>query len=276
MTESAGDLTGIDWDDAFSNSAHIPGGDDYYDRWIATAEAFRAGAPGETDISYGPAPRQYFDLFHPAETPRGLVVFVHGGYWMATGKSDWSHLAAGALSRGWAVALPGYTLAPEARIGAITAEVAKAIAAAAERVAGPVRLTGHSAGGHLAARMVCDDTPLPAAIADRIDRVVSISGVHDLRPLQLTGMNETLGLTRPEAAAESPALHRLRPGVSVTAWVGAAERPEFLRQAALLAEAWSTPDVSVPVVAEPGRHHFDVIEGLTDPDHPLTKALTGD
>lgn len=276
MTDRTRQDTGIDWTDAFANSAHIPNGDAYYDGWARTAAAFRARHEGEIDIPYGDAPRQCLDLFRPDDTPHGLMVFVHGGYWMGSGKSDWSHMAAGALSRGWAVALPGYTLAPEARIAAITAEIGSAIAKAAGQVDGPLRLAGHSAGGHLVARMVCDDSPLPEPVARRIDRVISISGVHDLRPLQLAAMNETLRLDPAEAAAESPALHRPRPGVSVTAWVGAAERPEFLRQAALLSEAWSTVDAPVPLVAEPSRHHFDVIDGLCDPDHALTRSLLDD
>lgn len=124
--------------------------------------------------------------------------------------------------------------------------------------------------------MVCDDSPLPPEVAARVQRVVSISGLHDLRPLLLHSMNAELQLDPAEAASESPILHARCPGGAVTAWVGAAERPEFLRQSALLAEAWSTPAAPVPLVADPGRHHFDVIEGLTDPDHPLCRCIAGD
>lgn len=276
MAKTTPDLSGIDWTDAFINSAYIPDGDTFYDRWAVAAANFRDGTVGEVDIPYGPAQRQRLDLFRPNGATRGLLIFVHGGYWMGSGKSDWSHLSAGALARGWSVALPGYTLAPAARIGAITREIGAAIAAVSDMVEGPIRLTGHSAGGHLVTRMICDDSPLPDAVLGRIDRVVSISGVHDLRPLQLAEMNETLGLDPEEATTESPALRHVHPGVPVTAWVGASERPEFLRQAALLSEAWSTPGFPVPVVAEPGRHHFDVIDGLCDPDHSLTKALLED
>lgn len=261
-------VTGIDWEDAFANAAHIPGGDGYPDRWQSAAAAFREVALGQTDIAYGAGSRTKLDLFLPDRTPRGLVVFVHGGFWLAFDKSFWSHLAAGPLAHGWAVALPSYTLAPDARISQITAQVGKAIAHAAGLVDGPIRLSGHSAGGHLAARMVCDDSPLPASIAGRVERVVPISGLHDLRPLQFHSMNQTLGLNPAEAALESPVLHRPGSEMAITAWVGAAERPEFLRQSALLAEAWQ-----IPLVADPGRHHFGVIEGLVDPDHPLSRCL---
>lgn len=269
------DMTGIDWEDAFTNAVHIPGGMGYPARWAELAQAFRKQAGGRFDLPYGPGPRERMDVFLPEGTPRGLVTFIHGGFWLAFDKSSWSHLAAGPLAHGWAVVLPSYTLAPEARIGSITRQTGRAIAAAAGLVDGPIRLAGHSAGGHLATRMVCDDSPLPESIAGRIERVASISGVHDLRPLQCHSMNEKLRLTASEAAAESPALHRRRANVDVVAWVGAAERPEFLRQSALLCESWSTPEAPVHLVAESSRHHFNVIDGLCDPDHELTRFLAG-
>ena len=85
----------VDWDDAYANAAHIPGGEAYPARWEARAAAFRAAA-GErlrSGLPYGPHPRQRFDLFLPEGTPRGLVVFVHGGYWRAFDRGTWSHLA---------------------------------------------------------------------------------------------------------------------------------------------------------------------------------------
>ncbi|MCB1445029.1 MAG: alpha/beta hydrolase [Rhizobiaceae bacterium] len=269
------EMHGIDWEDAFANAAYIDGGADYTDRWAREAEEFRRTANAELDISYGPAPRERFDLFLPATEPKGLALFVHGGYWVSFDKSSWSHLANGALSSGWAVALPSYTLAPDARIHEITQAIGRAVTAAAGRVQGPIRLAGHSAGGHLVSRMVCEDTPLDAATANRISRVVSISGLHDLRPLQLHSMNGLLKLDPKEAASESAALLSPRPDIGIIAWVGARERPEFLRQSALIAEAWGRKGAGTNLIADPDRHHFDVVDGLTDPDHPLTRAFVG-
>lgn len=263
----------IDWTDAFDNSGHVPGSSRLAGQWAAEAMAFRAaaGAHGRmrADLVYGPGERNRLDLFVPAGDPAGLVVFVHGGFWRMLDKSSWSHMAAGALAAGWAVALPGYTLAPAARISAITAEIGAAVTAAAAQVPGPLRLIGHSAGGHLVTRMLCDDSPLGGGVADRLARVVSLSGVHDLRPLLKAAMNDTLHLDAAEAAAESPALHTRAGTCPLTLWVGAGERPEFLRQTRLMAEAWP----GARDVYEAGRNHFTVIEGLTRPDSPLLRAL---
>ena len=257
-----------DWDDAYANTIHIPDGAAYPARWTARAEAFRktlaSAGKARIDLAYGPAPRNRLDLFYPAGPRKGLVVFIHGGFWKAFDKSTWSHLAEGSLNAGFAVAMPSYTLCPDARIAGIAKEIAAAIEFAATRVRGEIPLCGHSAGGQLATRMICEASPLGDATASRIARIVSISGLHDLRPLMATKMNEALRIDPQEAKLESPALLAPRPRQSVVCWVGADERPEFIRQSRILAEMWKGFDTRMTLVEEPGRHHFNVIDGLVD------------
>ena len=262
-----------DWDDAYANSAYIPDTNALVEGWWRDAAAYRAASACELDVPYGRGARAKLDLFHPAGSTRGLVVFVHGGYWMDFDKSAWSHLAAGPVARGWAVAIPSYDLCPDARIAQITRQIADAVGEAAARVAGPIALSGHSAGGQLAMRLVCADAPLPAVTADRIRRVVGISGVYDLRPLLRTRMNTTLGLDEAEASSESPALLRPEGDADLTLWVGAAERPEFRRQSALLANIWYGMGMSTQLVEAAGRHHFDVFAPLCEASSDLTRRL---
>ncbi|WP_353473395.1 alpha/beta hydrolase [Salipiger sp. H15] len=261
--------------DAYANAAHIPGADAFPPRWSADAAAFRAGMEAQgrfRSLAYGPGAREALDLFLPEGEPRGLVVFVHGGYWLRFDRSVWSHFAAGALEAGWAVAMPSYDLCPEVRISDITRQVAAAVSVAAGEVAGPIRLTGHSAGGHLVARMLAPGV-LPAAVAARITGVVPISPLSDLRPLMLTDMNAGLRLDEAEAGAESP-IFQPAPAVPVTVWVGGAERPAFLDQARWLGEAWAASG-GCEVVIDAGLHHFDVIDGLAEAGSPLCRAVTG-
>ena len=252
----------MDFDRAYANSPFIPGAETFPPRWTREAAAFRAtiGQRARTAIPYGPKPRNCLDLFLPEAAPQGLLVFVHGGYWLSFDREMWSHLAAGAVARGWACAVPSYTLAPEAQIGAMTQEIASAVEVAASLVAGPVVVTGHSAGGHLSARMGCADVSLSTPVK----RVVPISPLADLEPISLTAMNADLRLDPAEIAGESPARLSLRPAVQSHVWVGAQERPAFLWQARVLSEAWSCP-----WTPESGKHHFDVIDGLTDPASAL-------
>lgn len=260
------------FDDAFANGKYIAGGADFPKRWNAKSDGLRRdlGARARLGLRYGSGARQWFDLFLPEGPALGLMVFIHGGYWLAFGPRDFSHLAAGALARGWACAMPAYTLAPEARISAMTAEMAAALPVMAAEVAGPIAICGHSAGGHLSARLACADLRLDRGVTERIRSIVPISPLSDLRPLMETAMQADLKLDPAEARAESPALLQRRPGQSVHVWVGGGERLRFLDQARRLGNAWSCP-----VTVEEGRHHFDVIDGLADPQSALMAALLG-
>jgi len=265
--------TKTDWDDAYANGKYIDGADSFPDRWAAKAAALRAGqaanGKAELDLSYGPHTREKLDILLPDCAPKGLVVFVHGGYWLAFDKSWWSHLAAGPLARGYAVALPSYVLAPEVKIAEITRQIGAAIDFAAGRIAGPIFLTGHSAGGHLVSRMLCGDMKWSSCFAERISKVVSISGLHDLRPLRKTAMNDQFKLSEADAIAESPLLHKDVLPVPVVAFVGGNERPVFVEQSRWLARDWPNARLHI----DPGKHHFDVIDGLQDPQSTLTRAL---
>jgi len=280
MNEQTTRINIIDWDDAFDNSSYVPSSDTLAARWSAAASDFRTKTQktglADLDLAYGPLPRNQLDLFYP-EIPRpngGLIVFIHGGYWQKLDKSYWSHLAEALTASGWAVGVPSYSLAPAIRITAITEEIRSAIEFAASRVEGPIRLVGHSAGGHLATRMVCDDSGLSTQVLHRVQRVMSVSGIHDLRPLSMTRMNTILQLSEKEAISESPALHTPLPNVRISFWVGAGERPELIRQTRLIAEIWQAIASDVSDHYEMGMNHFSIIESLTAPQTALFKELT--
>jgi len=263
----------MDYDDAYANGPYIPGADDYPARWLKASGdwAFVQGAEGRRrdGLPYGDSGRQRFDLFYPEGAPKGLMVFVHGGYWLKFDRSYWFHLSKGAVAKGWAVAMPSYDLCPEVRISEITRQIASAVNVTAGMVDGPVILSGHSAGGHLVARML-EPGLLDPEVAARLLRVMPISPVSDLRPLMHTAMNADFRLDLAGAEAESPVLMHERLDVPVTVWVGADERPVFLDQARWLAEAWGADHV-----IDDGKHHFDVIDGLIDPDSKMINALLG-
>ncbi len=155
----------------------------------------------------------------------------------------------------------------------MTSQIAAAIDVAASMVAGPLRITGHSAGGHLATRMICDDTLLSKTVLGRIETVQSISGLHDLRPLMQTKLNDILHLDENEARLESCVLHRPILSIPYTCCVGGGERPEFIRQSEVMAQMWDGLDTLTRCVVDGQYNHFTVIEVIRDPDSEIVSNL---
>ncbi|WP_107498281.1 alpha/beta hydrolase [Thalassobius sp. I31.1] len=261
-------------DDAYANGAYIEGAADYPERWEELAHDWRmhenTAGRARLNLAYGDAPRQQFDLFLPESRPEGTLIFIHGGYWRAFDNKSWSHLAKGAQACGWTVAMPSYTLCPEASIADITQEIRKALHHIAGMTRGPIALAGHSAGGHLVARMLCHDVVLAPDVAERLVKVTPISPLSDLRPLVDTAMNDDFAMDADSAWAESPLRETAPRKTPATCWVGGDERPAFLDQARWLADAWGGE-----LVVDPDLHHFNVIDALADETSTLTKAVLG-
>jgi arylformamidase len=195
-----------------------------------------------------------------------LLVFVHGGYWQALSAAASLYLAPGALDQEWSYAAVEYTLAPEADLPTMVDECREALAdLAALGPHGTVVVAGHSAGAHLVAMSILV-RPSPL----RVDRVVLLSGVYDLRPLVLTTINDALRLDDGSASALSPALlpvaaEVVADGTAVLIAVGDDETDAFRAQAHVHAARLRIGGLPVDERVSSGRHHFDIVDDLVDP-----------
>ena len=200
-----------------------------------------------------------------------LFVFVHGGYWQALSAADSMYLAPGALAAGWSFAALEYTIAPEGDLPTMVAEVSAALGALAE-VADPtsVVLAGHSAGAHLCAMSALVQQP-----ALRIDRVVLLSGVFDLRPIVMTSVNEPLGLDHDAACASSPMLLPVACTPAVTVAWGDADTDAFEAQSIAYAAVLRRAGAAVSELRCEHRNHFDIVDDLVDPRGRLGAATLG-
>lgn len=268
-----------DWETAYSNRKAIPD----MAEWLADASR-KSGrylqsfdAAKNLGLPYGPGDRQKIDILSPPK-PAGTLIFIHGGYWRASSNADHYHFAAGAVQRGWQVALVDYPLCPAVRISDISAGVVQAVARIVDDAgSGPVVLSGHSAGGQLASHVVSSRSGLPDEARRQIVRVVSLSGLHDLRPLvNAHDLNRDLRLTEDEAARTSPALDRPGHAFQLFCVCGGGELPEFRRQNELLANVWT--GFGLPTSAsELGEvDHFRLLDAMTHPDTELTRLLTNE
>ena len=245
----------------------------------------RARSDCRLDLRYGEGPSETLDLFLPPKPGAPVLVYLHGGYWRALDKNDFSFVAPAFTQAGALVAVPNYALCPMVSIEDITWQLVRALQwvwqHAAQHGGDPQRIAvvGHSAGGHLAAMMLsCRwkqvDESLPAQL---VGGALSISGLFDLEPLRHTPfLQGDLKLTPASVRRLSPAFFP-RPKGKLYATVGAAESEEFLRQNQLIRDVWGP--TAVPVCETvPGRNHFDVLESLIEPGarlHDLALRLLG-
>lgn len=250
----------------------------YFARWAAASAAARDRLPGRRDLAYGETDTQTLDLFTVPSAPAPLLVFLHGGWWQAMDKSDFSFIAPAFHDRGIAVAVVNYTLAPAAAIGTIVEESRAALAFLRRHAgelgidAGRLAVAGHSAGGHLAAMLALDEiTPAPPVVC-------AISGVFDLEPIRLCYLNRVLGLT----AAETPGLSPLRlverrrggmPAPRLLLSVGGRETAELRRHQAEFAACWREHVAPPAIVEQPEDDHFSIMDRLAQPGSPLSRAL---
>ena len=252
----------------YNNRALVPDHPAYFARWQRDSEFVRATLPCSLDLAYGPDARHRLDFF-PAANPRGTLVFIHGGYWRTLDKSMFSWLAAAWVAAGVNVALPNYRFAPAVRIDAIVDDAVAAVNWLFEQpgLANRMVVSGHSAGGHLAAALFA--APRAALRFDpaRIAGGVPISGVFDFQPLKLFSYNADFHL-------DDAAIARLnlfdKPRTVAAPLViaaGAAESSEFVRQSRLLAHAWAPQARELLLL--PGLHHFSVVDAFCERGQPL-------
>lgn len=258
----------------------VPSHQENFARWRAWSEAARAVLPHQADLAYGAHPRETLNFFAASQPGQPILVFIHGGFWQAMDKSDFDFVAQGfasAQAGGIAnVAVLNYPLAPAARMDRIVASLRRALlwlwrqAPALGADPNAICVAGHSAGGHLAAMAALADWPAqePNAPPLLVKGASAISGIFDLRPVQLSFHNDVLRLDLDEAERNSPLLllssaKRSLPPMAFA--VGEYETDAFHDQQSTFVSAYHGVAPVVTAITEPRRHHFDILDALGSP-----------
>jgi arylformamidase len=264
----------------YNNRALVPNFQSYFDRWVNDSKVARTKVHGIYDIAYGQEPRQTLDFFPARKKPPSggapLMVFIHGGYWRSTAKSDYSFLAPAFTDAGAALAVIEYRLCPQVSMEDLARDVLAAVTWAYQHAGhygcNPHHLyvSGHSAGGHLTAMMLAAQWPRwhGALPADVVRGGVAISGLFDLEPIRRASfLNVDLKLTPASVARLSPAFMQPATHAPLITAVGGDESSEFKRQNAMIGERWA--QVLHADVAMPGLNHFNVCSAFGDANNPL-------
>ncbi len=262
-------------DREYSPSLLVDSLDAYLQDYAALSAETRAVLSGQAriDVAYGPHDRHRLDFFDCGWANAPVVIFVHGGFWSALDQSSFSFPARAFLAAGIHYVSMTYRLAPEASLSEIVDDVAlglKWLAGNAVSLGvdtGRMVLVGHSAGAHLSAMM------LTRQDAPQVVSALLISGVYDLKPVQMSYVNDTAAISDKEVASCSPArLHPVRL-CPVDIVVGEHETDEFKRQSKEFAEIWSPMLPAGGHAVLTGQNHFDVLFALANPDSGLFRRL---
>lgn len=258
--------------------AAFPDHPQWFARWAVDSAAARARLEKRLDVRYGEGPKQTMDLFLTPNS-RGTMLFIHGGYWRALDKSDHSFVAPPLVARDIGVAVLNYDLCPAVDIARIVDECREAVMWLSREGPGyglavkPLVVSGHSAGGHLAAMLLATDWRARGLPADAIAGAVALSGVFDLEPLVQVSFNADLNLDTGRAYLVSPIHLQPRVPTPLLIAAGADETSEFIRQSWLLWERW--PECHPPArrgpLFIPGRHHFSVVSDFGDSTSELVR-----
>lgn len=262
--------------------AAVPEHPAWFERYAATSAAFRARWPGRLDLPYGDSPRQAIDLFLPQGSQSSrppLLAFVHGGYWQALDRKDFSFVAEPLVQAGAAVALVGYDLAPAVDMDTIVRQIREAIAwlyhhaGEAGFDARRIGLAGHSAGGHLVAMALATDWTACGLPGDLIKGVCAISGVFDLEPIRLCYLNDVLRLDAEQARRNSPVLLRPQTHCPVMLTVGERETEAFHRQSSAYADALRRANLACELTVQPDLDHFAIVMAMSDATNPAARGI---
>jgi arylformamidase len=261
----------VDYEVEYNNRARVPENPALIAGWARDAAAYRAQhAP--RSMAYGPGARHRIDFF-PGDRDGPIVVFIHGGYWQALDGSFFSHLAGGLNAHGFSVAIPSYDLCPEVTVDHIILQMRTASRELA-RLGRPLVVSGHSAGGHLAACLLATDWPaFDASVPeDLVLAAYTISGLFDLGPLVDTSINKALRLDHAAARAASPLFWNAPTRGSLDAVVGGNESAEYFRQSRTVVERWGTT-IATRFGTVPDANHFTAIAPLADPNSAMVLRL---
>jgi arylformamidase len=263
---------GVDYEVEYNNRARVPENPSIMAGWARDAAAYRARRAPHS-IPYGPGLRNTIDIF-PGDNHGPIVVFIHGGYWQAFDGSSFSHLACGLNAHGVDVAIPSYDLCPGVSVDEIIRQMRTATCELA-RLGRSLVISGHSAGGHLAACMLATDWQEfdPSLHRDLVVAAYAISGLFDLGPLVETSINNALHLDAATATAASPLFWKAPRRGSLDAVVGENESAEYHRQSRTMVEQWGGAGVATRFGTVAGTNHFTAIAPLADPDSPMVARL---
>jgi arylformamidase len=263
------DLEQEQLDRAYNNSLAVENSAEIINGWIDVSAKLRERLSGDLDISYGPESRQSYDYFS-AGLDSPIIVFIHGGYWQFRCKDDFTFIVPPLLDLGISVALLGYRLAPQAKLGEIILDIRSGLDALEEKIRDErgsfpgFYLLGWSAGAHLVASALDKKNVIAGT---------GVSGVYDLEPIRYSYLNEKLQLDEESSTAYSPILWKSHFGKPMNLFVGGSELLEIQTQTLKFYEYRKRNDQPGALKILNGFNHYTIFDSLLSPVGHIYKDL---
>ncbi|MBR1247802.1 alpha/beta hydrolase [Bradyrhizobium sp. AUGA SZCCT0169] len=258
-----------DRDLGFNNGVAVPGSVELVAGWEQRSADMRKRFPDQLDLRYGPRERNRIDFLKAADKAPTLL-FIHGGYWQTRAKEAFTVFAEGPMAHGINVALIGYTLAPDATLDEIVAEIHSGIdyltgqlpelGAASDDIV----VSGWSAGGHLTSM---------ALSHPRVRGGMAISGIFDLEPIRHSYLNEKLKVDEATSRRNSPMVMAGGPLKPLSLVAGSAELPLLRKQTADFAGHRARHGLPVTYEEIPGADHFTIMHEMLSPTGRITTLI---
>jgi len=239
----------------------------------------------EADIAYGTHTRHRLDVYRPAGPARAVVVFVHGGGFVAGDKNGdgefYRNIGRWLARQGLAAVVPNYRLAPDHPwpAGAMDVQaVLQWVAGQRETFGGaaaPVVLWGQSAGASHVATWLFDDAARGGDAA-HVDAVMLMSGFYSVEAPLAAGPRAYFGDDPALYAKRSPLTH-VQP-LAVPLWLAVAELdPGWIaQQTYALARALTQANGRSPDFHYFRAHnHVSTVQSLGSPQQDAGTEILG-
>lgn len=256
-------------DRGLNNGLAVPGSANLVAGWDQRSAELRKQRNAHLDLRYGPRERNRIDFLKAGDNAPTLL-FIHGGYWQTRAKETFALFAEGPMAHGINVALIGYTLAPDATLEQIVAEIHAGIDFLAKELPAlggdgkGIVVSGWSAGGHLTAMAL----PHPFVRAG-----MAISGIYDLEPIRHSYLNEKLRLDEAMSRRNSPMMMSEGPMKPLSLVVGSAELLQLRKQTADFAAHRASCGLPVTYEEIPGADHFTIMQEIASPTGRITTLI---
>ena len=266
-------------DAQYNQRSLVPDADDYIAVDVAESARVRQKLDCRIDVAYGPGEDETLDLFPAAAPGSPVVVYMHGGAWTRSDKSNESFMAEAFVAAGAAFVAVNFGLCPKVTLDEMIRQAREAVAWSCENAqdfnADPGRLyiAGHSSGGHVGGMMAVTDWTAHNLPRTLVKGALLCSGMYDLAPVRLSARNDYLHLDEAAEARNSAMRHIPADGCPLIVGYGGGEQTEFRRQSRAFAAAWRDAGLEVEEFDMPGVNHFQLRRHFNDPNSPILTAM---